>query len=101
VLSGCTVLASKEAVVGCQAADTASTLHGISLGAREANPIVAWIMEKSGTPGFIAVKAGVTLLVLYHYPAISADLLAVANGVTCAAAAHNLHVAEKLKPKGE
>lgn len=95
------MLSSREAVVGCQAADTVTTLHGLSLGAREANPIVAWIMEKSGTPGFIAVKAGVTLLVLYHYPAISADLLAVANGVTCAAAAHNMRVAEKLRRTAE
>jgi hypothetical protein len=54
-------------------------------------------MEKSGTPGFIALKAGVTALVLYHYPALSADLLAVANGVTCAAAAHNMRVARKLQ----
>jgi hypothetical protein len=100
-LNGCALLASKEAVVGCQTADTVTTLHGLSLGAQEANPIVAWIMEKSGTPGFIAVKAGVTLLVLYHYPAISADLLAAANGITCAAAAHNMRVAEKLTPKGE
>lgn len=90
------MLATKEAVVGCQTADTVTTLHGISLGAREANPVVGWIMEKSGTPGFIAVKAAVTLLVLHHYPAISADLLAIANGVTCAAAAHNLRVANQL-----
>jgi hypothetical protein len=97
LLSGCALLASKEAVIGCQTADTVTTLHGLSLGAKEANPIVAWILEKSGTPGFIAVKAGVTLLVLYHYPVISADLLALANGVTCAAAAHNMRVANKLQ----
>ena len=95
------MLATKEAVVGCQTADTVTTLHGISLGAKEANPIVAWIMEKSGTPGFIAVKAGVTLLVIYHYPAISADLLALANGLTCAAAAHNMRVANQLSRRPE
>ena len=101
VLSGCTLLATKEAVVGCQTADTVSTLHGISLGAKEANPFVAWIMEKSGTPGFVAVKAGVTLLVLHHYPVIAADLLAVANGITCAAAAHNMRVANQLSRRLE
>ena len=88
-------------MVGCQTADTVTTLHGISLGAKEANPIVAWIMEKSGTPGFIAVKVGVTLLVPHHYPAISADLLALANGVTCAAAAHNMRVANELGRRPE
>lgn len=96
LLSGCTLLATKEALVGCQTADTVTTLEGISQGAREANPIVAWILEKSGAPGFVAVKAGVTLLVLHHYGAISGDLMAVVNGLTCAAAAHNLRVAEKL-----
>ena len=94
-------MSSRGAVVGCQAADTVTTLHGISLGAKEANPIVAWIMEKSGTPGFIAVKVGVTLVVLYHYPVISSDLLAVANGVTCAAAAHNMRVANQLGGRPE
>ena len=96
LLSGCTLLATKEALVGCQTADTVTTLDGISQGAREANPIVAWIMEKSGTPGFIAVKAGVTLLVLHHYAAVSSDLMALVNGLTCAVAAHNMRVAGEL-----
>lgn len=87
-------------MVGCQAADTVTTLHGISLGARETNPIVAWILEKSGPYGLIAVKAGVTLLVLHHYPVLSSDLLALANGVTCAAAANNARVAAKLEKLG-
>jgi Domain of unknown function (DUF5658) len=90
------LLATKEALVGCQTADTVTTLEGISQGAREANPIVAWIMEKSGTPGFVAVKAGVTLLVAHHYAAISSDLMALVNGLTCAVAAHNMRVAAEL-----
>ena len=40
LLSGCAVLETKGAVVGCQAADTVTTLHAVSLGAREANPVV-------------------------------------------------------------
>jgi hypothetical protein len=96
MLAGCTALASREAVVVCQAADTGTTLYGLSLGARETNPVVRWILDHFGKEGFVAVKAGVTLAVLHYYPVISQDLLAVADGITCAAAANNLRVARKL-----
>ena len=89
-------MASKEAVVGCQTADTVTTLHAVSLGAEEANPFVRWLLEKTGPEGFIAAKIGVTLFVLHHYPALSADLVRVVNGVTCAIAAHNARVAHQL-----
>ena len=95
-LSGCGTLASRGAVVGCQAADTATTLHALSLGAKERNPIVRALLETFGAQGFVAAKIGVTLLVLHSYPALSMDLLATIDGITCAAAANNAVVARKL-----
>ena len=55
-----------------------------------------WILDHFGKEGFVAVKAGVTIAVLHYYPVISQDLLAVADGITCAAAANNVRVARKL-----
>ena len=96
LLAGCAVLETKGAVVGCQAADTATTLHALSLGAREANPVVQWLLDTFGPTGFIAAKVGVTLLFLHYYPEISSDVVILVNGVTCAVAAHNLRVASQL-----
>ena len=96
-LSGCAVFASKEAVVFCQAADTITTLHATSLGAREVNPFVRWLLETTGPGGFIAAKIGVTLLVIQVYPEMSADLVRLVNGVTCTVAAHNAYVAGQLE----
>ena len=98
-LSGCSTLASRGAVVGCQAADTATTLHALSLGARERNPVVRFLLEKFGEEGFVAAKIGVSLLILHSYPALSMDFLATIDGITCAAAANNAVVARKLADK--
>jgi hypothetical protein len=80
LLSGCAIFASKEALVGCQAADTTTTLHATSLGAREVNPFVHWLLETTGPGGFIAVKAAVTLLVIKVHPEMPADLVRLVNG---------------------
>jgi len=96
LLAGCNTLASRGAVVGCQAADTATTLHGLSQGAREVNPVVAGLIDKFGKEGFVAVKVGITLLVLHYYPVVSRDLLATVDGVTCGVAAHNELTARRL-----
>jgi len=98
-LPGCSTLASRGAVVGCQAADTATTLHALSLGGRERNPVVRALLDTFGPEGFIAAKIGVTLLVLHSYPALSMDLLATIDGITCAAAANNAVVARRLSEK--
>jgi hypothetical protein len=95
-LSGCAVLETRGAVVACQAADTATTLHAVSLGAREANPVVAWLLENTGPGGFIAAKISVTLLFLRYYPEISSDLVILVNAVTCGVAAHNARVIDQL-----
>ena len=100
LVGGCAVLESKAAVVGCQAADTVTTLHALDLGAREANPVVEWLLKEFGPGGFIAVKIGVTLLFLQVYPDISSDLVILVNGVTCAVAARNAMIAGKLERGG-
>jgi hypothetical protein len=86
-------------VVGCQAADTGTTLHALEHGAEELNPFVAAILGALGPAGFIAAKAGVTLLVLHYHAEVSSGLLATVNVVTCGVAAHNVAVAGKLQGK--
>ena len=97
LLSACTVLASKEAVVFCQTADTVTTLQAVELGGREANPIVARLLGAFGPGGFIAAKVAATLLVLHYYPVLSSDAVILVNGVTCAVAAHNAAITGKLE----
>jgi hypothetical protein len=97
VLGGCAAMASKEAFVGCQAADTVTTLHALDLGAREANPVVEGLLEKFGPPGFIAVKIAVTLLFLQVYPDIGSNLVIALNAVTCGVAARNAYIAGELE----
>jgi hypothetical protein len=86
-------------VVACQTADTATTVQGLERGARELNPIVNAIFSVGGVAGFIAAKAGVTLLVLHYHAEISTGVLATANVITCGAAAHNARVMSQLPPK--
>ena len=101
VLSGCAVMASKEAAVGCQAADTLTTLHATSLGGHELNPIVRWLLQNTGPAGFVAAKLAVTLLFVQVHPEMSADLVRLVNGVTCTVAAHNALVAGRLEKKAQ
>ena len=92
-------MASEPLVVGCQAADTVTTVQGLERGAREVNPIVAGIIAAGGIAAFVATKVGVTLLILHYHSEISSGVLAAANVVTCGVAAHNAHVLNKLPPK--
>ena len=96
ILSGCQALGSKGAFAGCQVADTATTLYAKERGARELNPIVDTILATAGPAGFIAAKLGVTLLVVHEYAELSRDFVAVASGLTCAAALNNVHVGRRL-----
>ncbi|HYR34662.1 MAG TPA: DUF5658 family protein [Burkholderiales bacterium] len=86
-------------VVACQTADTVTTVQGMERGARELNPIVNAIFSAAGVAGFIAAKAGVTLLVLHYHAEISTGVLATANVITCGAAVHNASIMSKLPPK--
>jgi hypothetical protein len=99
LLSGCTVLASNEAIVFCQAADTVTTLQAVDLGAREANPVVDRLLTEFGPGGFVAAKIAVTLLFLHYYPELSSDVVIFVNGVTCAVAAHNAVITGKVEGK--
>jgi hypothetical protein len=96
LLAGCSTLASRGAWVGCQAADTGSTVYALDHGGRELNPVVGAIIGAFGTVGFIAAKTGITLLVLHEYAEVPRDLMATASGLTCAVAAHNAWVTRKL-----
>jgi Domain of unknown function (DUF5658) len=97
MLSGCAALASEAAVVGCQAADTVTTLRAVELGAREANPVVEWLIENLGPGGFMAAKASATALLLSVYPDVPSGLVMLLNGVTCAVAAHNARIVVQLE----
>ena len=97
MLGGCAVLASEAAVVGCQMADTVTTLRAVELGGREANPLVRWLLEKSGPGGFMAAKVGATALFLAVYPDVPSGVVMLVNGVTCAVAAHNARIVSRLE----
>jgi Domain of unknown function (DUF5658) len=99
LLTGCATLASKPVFVGCQTADTATTLEGMKQGARELNPIIAGIFTAFGPAGFVALKAGVTLVVLHYHAMVSSGVLAAADVITCGAAVHNARVLAKLGEK--
>ncbi|HYL87845.1 MAG TPA: DUF5658 family protein [Burkholderiales bacterium] len=98
-MSGCATLASEPVVVGCQAADTVTTVQGLERGGREVNPIVAGIIAAGGITAFVATKVGITLVILHYHSEISTGILATANVLTCGAAAHNATVLKKLPPK--
>ena len=78
-------------------ADGGTTLYAMEHGGRELNPLVAAIFTAAGPAGFIAAKAGVTLLVLHDYAEISSGILAAASGITCGVAAHNAVVIRRLE----
>lgn len=86
-------------MVGCQAADTVTTVQGLERGAREVNPIVAGLIAAGGITAFVATKVGITLVILHYHSEISTGILATANVLTCGAAAHNATVLQKLPPK--
>jgi hypothetical protein len=97
--AGCTTLGSRGGFAACQAGDAGTTLYAKGRGARELNPVVDAILTVGGPAAFIAAKLGVTLLVAHEYAELSRDFVAVASGITCAAAANNVMVARRLPPK--
>lgn len=89
MLSGCASFAKPEAVIGCQAADTVTTIAALHGGATEANPIVAGIIKSSGYFGLIVFKVAVTLLLL-HYADDHPEAVGAGTAITCGAAVNNL-----------
>ena len=97
--AGCTTLGSRGGFAACQAGDAGTTLYAKGRGARELNPVVDAILTVGGPAAFIAAKLGVTLLVAHEYAELSRDFVALASGITCAAAANNVMVARRLATK--
>ena len=97
--AGCTTFGSRGGFAACQAGDAGTTLYAKERGARELNPVVDAILTAGGPAAFIAAKLGVTLLVAHEYAELSRDFVAVASGITCAAAANNVMVARRLPAK--
>ncbi len=77
--------------LGAQAADTWTTVVGLRSGrVRESNPIVRWVLQRTGTSGFIALKAAVTALGLLALAFdMPAWLLMLATLPVLDAAVHN------------
>ena len=92
LLPGCSILASKEVTIGCQAADTFTTVYGVTHGAVEANPLMARIINSLGVAGFVVFKIGITYLLVSNREKIPEAARAGINVVTCGAATHNLTV---------
>lgn len=89
LVSGCSVLASKEATVGCQVADLSTTALALKGGAVEANPIMAKLISAVGIPGFIAFKLGVAAWLVHRHETLPPAARAGINGLTCGAAINN------------
>jgi hypothetical protein len=90
LLSGCTVLGSKEATIGCQSADTITTIIALHSGAVEANPLMAGVISALGIPGLILVKLG--LILLLNRDDVPQEARVAANVITCGVAVHNLGI---------
>ena len=91
-LCGCSTIASKEAIIGCQAADTLTTVHGVTHPAPQANPLMAGIINSFGIAGFVAFKAALTYFLVTRHDDIPVTALATVNVITCGAAVNNLLV---------
>jgi hypothetical protein len=96
ILSGCATLASNEATIGCQAADTVTTIAALESGAREGNPLLARVLEGAGLPGLVLVKIAITWALLKYVRPERSELertgRAAVNAQACAAAVYNLAV---------
>lgn len=88
-LSGCAQFAEREAVIGCQVADTATTVIAVNSGAVEANPIMAGILNSMGWMGFLVFKAAITLFLLDQADK-EPEIVGGATAATCGIAIHNL-----------
>ena len=92
--AGCSVLADKRTVAGCQLADGYTTKRALDRGAVEANPIL------SGASGdsIMVLKAAFAALLLYVMPETEnmdkgeKFLYSALTVIGCGAAAHNNQV---------
>jgi hypothetical protein len=90
LVSGCSILASKEATVACQAADTVTTVVALnSASAHEANPLMSVVIKNLGLPGFVLVKLLITWALIAYHDEIHPTALAGINVATCGIAGNN------------
>ena len=101
ILSGCTVLADKRMVAGCQLADGYSTKLALDVGAMETNPL---LKNASGNAIF-AFKA-LFAAVLYYVIPDTKDmdkgekfLYSTLSVVGCGAAINNFNVYREMKDR--
>jgi hypothetical protein len=90
--NGCTILATKEAVIGCQVADGATTLYAIHHGAMELSPIPV--------PAILAFKVFIIVWALQYskeeWEREDKASRAVIAAAGCVPAASNLNVIRTL-----
>ena len=87
------ITGGKEMAVACQLADGATTYYGLTHGAVEANPLIAWL----GPWGIVALKITLAYLLWVYHEEIGTSATTFVNAVTCGAAVHNLSVIKGLK----
>lgn len=89
-ISGCSILASKEATVGCQVADAVSTVVALkTMSVHEANPIMAGVIQAVGLPGFVILKILFAMLLVNYSEEIDDTAEAGINVTTCGIAVVN------------
>ena len=97
--SGCSVLADKRTVAGCQLADGYTTKRALDAGATEANPILS---DMSGSQ-IMGIKALFAALLLYVMPETKdmdngeTFLYSALSVIGCGAAAHNANVIQDMR----
>lgn len=96
LLTGCSVLGSKEVTYGCQATDTITTIKALQAGAKEANPLNSKIISSFGIGGFIAAKIGAAFILNQTPDVVKAPI----NVAACTAAIHNIKVIQ-IQNKGK
>ena len=101
ILSGCTVLADKRAVAGCQLADGYTTKRALDRGATEANPMLS---DMSGGT-IMGIKALFAAFLLYVMPETEdmdkgeKFLYSTLSVVGCGAAINNFNVYREMKDR--
>lgn len=87
LLAGCTVLGSKPVTVGCQVADTVSTVQVIKAGGYEAG-----LLHGASAGMMIAVGVIWLAIKLYYADQWSDETKTALNVIACTAGAHNISV---------
>ena len=99
--SGCTILADKRTVAGCQLADGYTTKRALDAGATEANPM---LKDMSGNT-IMGIKALFAALLYYVMPETKdmdkgeKFLYSALSVIGCGAAVNNVNVYQEMKDR--